>query len=205
MDISSLFFTEEGKEGIKCIIQRDIENFADFYWVEASGAVEHWIQKYRGFPIPNIYAPMILNKKKEDIQLSKDGLHYSRIIGVSTEPMTKAIYGFRNEAVFDLVTKDIENYLGFVNVVNNKLKEAVFDYSKEESNAMYVVDLINEYYNNRMIDELTPHMYKALIASINVLKKSSGQNETIKSYTEIGDFLLSDMEVLKLHKMSDAI
>ena len=37
-----------------------IENFADFYWVEASGAVEHWIQKYRGFPIPNIYAPMIL-------------------------------------------------------------------------------------------------------------------------------------------------
>ncbi len=54
-----------------------------------------------------------------------------------------------------------------------------------------------------MTDELTPNMRNALISSINVLKKSVGKNDTIKSYTEIGEFLLSDMEVLELHEMSD--
>ena len=190
---------------MKSIMIKDIGDIADLHWIEVGEVNEHWIQKYSGRPISNNYASCILGQKKEDMQLSKDGIHYSRIIGISKEPLTKAIYGFRNKSAFNLVIKDIEQYLGFVDIANGKLKEAVFDYSKDESNAMYVVDLINEYYNNRMIDELTPHMYKALIASINVLKKSSGQNETIKSYTEIGDFLLSDMEVLKLHKMSDAI
>lgn len=121
--------TELGKEGIKSIIKRDIENYADFHWAEVSGIIEHLMKKYNGYAIPNVYASYVLGKNPKDIQLSEDGLHYSRIIGIGGDRITKAIYGFRNEAVFDAVTNDIEECIGFKNIMDNTLKESIFNYT----------------------------------------------------------------------------
>lgn len=68
---------------------------------------------------------------------------------------------------------------------------------------MYIIDFINDCYNHRKIDELTPSMYSSLITSVETLKKSLEINSTIKSYIQIGEYLLSDMEVLEFHKISD--
>lgn len=193
--------TELGKEGIKDILKRDIENYADFHWAEVSGVIEHWMKKYDGFPIPNVYASLVLGKKPEDIELSEDGLHYSRIIGMNGDKITKSIYGFRNEDIFDRVTNDIEEYIGFKNIINNSLKESFFNYTQEESQSMYIIDFINDCYNYRKIDELTPSMHNALAKSVLCLKNSSHINPTIKSYVQIGEYLLSDMEVFELHKI----
>jgi hypothetical protein len=122
-----------------------------------------------------------------------------------TPPITKAIYGFRNEAVFDLVTRDIEQYTGFAKIKDIKWEGFIHDYSQDELNAMYVIDTINDYYSYRLIDDLTPNMCNALITSINTLKESFGDNPTINSYIEIGEYLLSDMGLLELHKMIDVL
>ena len=81
--------TREGKQELMRYLISCIEDKEKRYWCEASGVIEHWLQKHGVEAHPNEWAKEILGKDIENY--SDDGIHYiRRINGVMKE---KAIYG----------------------------------------------------------------------------------------------------------------
>lgn len=81
--------TREGKQELMRYLISCIEDKEKRYWCEASGVIEHWLQKHGVEAHSNEWAKEILGKDIEDY--SDDGIHYiRRINGV---PKVKAIYG----------------------------------------------------------------------------------------------------------------
>lgn len=59
-------------------------------WVEASGAIEHILNKSKAKTIPNKFAGILTGK--EILNLNPDGVHYTRLI--AGHPYEKIIFGF---------------------------------------------------------------------------------------------------------------
>ena len=79
-----------GSEAAKKIIASDIAPYDNWYWVEASGAIEHLFKKLGGNPIPSFLASKFLEKDVELID--GDPVHYKRAIGINKEIFTKMIF-----------------------------------------------------------------------------------------------------------------
>lgn len=185
--------TPEGKLAIQTIIKRDIEDFQDNYWVEASGVIEHWFKKYKGYPIPNQYAEYLLNKYNS-IQLDKDGFHYSRSIGNESFICRKMIFGFKSKEFYDKVMSEVDNYIG---IRKAALKESNQSIDDRVQRARFIIGRIYESYSFGLY-ELTPFMYKQVLAAIKVLKKQH-RNQAIDYVLEQAKGILEDMPVIKLH------
>lgn len=186
--------TPEGKSAVQAIIKRDIENFQDNYWVEASGVIEHWFKKNEGYPIPNQYAEYLLNKYN-GIDLDKDGFHYTRHIGNESLVFRKMIFGFKSKEFYDKVMAEVDNYIG---IRKAALKESNQSMNDLVERARFIIGRIEEGYSFGLY-ELTPFMYKQVLAAIRVLK-SQPRNTTIDCVLDHAEGILEDMPVIQLHK-----
>lgn len=201
--------TRGQKSLLRSIIREDIENLQKYHWVEVSYPLEKWFKEMNGNPIPSSLAHKLLHKSKNKIIEMEDGVHYQRTIGNSNELVTKAIYGFKDETIYNRVINNLENYCKF-NVYDdfkeyaNSLPKITEDIeyldnhpNKDVALAMEIIIQIGNAWEDG-IRELTPSMKKYLVASLTVLNRAD-RNRQIDSLIKNGNYYLSHMEVLRCH------
>jgi hypothetical protein len=188
--------TEEGKLAIQQIIQHNIRKLNLHYWAEVSGAIEHYFKKHNGYPMPNILASEILQIDEEDIVLSNnDKVHYDRAIGSEGEMFTKMIFGIKNDEIFQKAIAEVENYGKFMKEVNS-IKEDIQTYSIKQS--IYIIENIYRAHEEDGFNELIPSWYEGLNKSLDTLKLVENPSQTILDYIDYAEYLLDDMQVLKI-------
>ncbi|MCD8208687.1 MAG: hypothetical protein LUD72_12170 [Bacteroidales bacterium] len=171
-----------GKEGVRVIIRRDIAAYKDWYWCEASGAVEHLFQKNGGHAIPSLYAEEILLAPVVKIV---DEYHYERYI--AGHLVTKIIFGYKNEEIFEKIRKKRDNYDGlnriyeFYRNVNEAKESAKGELPRETRMARHIIGTISDNLAEWAVSDLTPKQHQALIYSIGILEKGPTTNETEQS------------------------
>lgn len=190
---------DDGKLALQQIIQHTISELELHYWTEVSGAIEHYFKKYNGYPMQNTMASKILQVPDDQITLSKkDLVHYDRPIGPDKEIFTKMIFGIKSEEIFQEAMSAVENYYDFMKEVNKMVNESKqAKYSVKQ--AIYIIENLYRMHEEDRINELTPKWYDALEDSMKTLKSVKERTQTIADYIEYGEYLLSDMQVLKLN------
>ena len=199
-------------------MQNDIEPYDNWFWVEASGPIEHYFKKHNGNPIPNYLVYKFLRKPKKDIvELNVDGVHYKRFLNTSDyEPTEKMIFGFKNQASMDLVMDKIDNYGQFKIDVNDTLHDLFEDepYATDDKKSLtaasvFIQELDEKYEGG--FNEMLPSWKKALDQALDYLQKmlpyvlsnsnvfSKNKTEQIKSAIRHGNNLLKYMPLLQLH------
>lgn len=167
------------------------------YWIEVSGAIEHYFKKHDGFPVPNTMASEILQIPEKDITISKDKVHYDRPIGEAGEIFTKMIWGIPSEEIFQQTINEVERDNDFMAIVNNMDNESKeMKYSIKQ--AIYIIENLYRLHEENRLNELTPKWTDALKESMNTLRESI-KTQTISDYLEYGEYLLSDTQILKLN------
>lgn len=192
---------DKGKLALQQIIQHTISELELHYWSEVSGAIEHYLKKHNGFPMPNTMAGKILQIPEKDITISnKDMVHYDRPIGKDREVFTKMIFGIKSDEIFQQAMNEVENYYDFMKEVNNMINESKeFKYSIKQS--IYIIENLYRLHEENKVNELTPKWADALKESMKTLRKST-KNQTISDYIEYGEYLLSDMQILELNTIN---
>lgn len=192
---------DKGKLALQQIIQHTISELELHYWSEVSGAIEHYLKKHNGFPMPNTMAGKILQIPEKDITISnKDMVHYDRPIGKDREVFTKMIFGIKSDEIFQQAMNEVENYYDFMKEVNNMINESKeFKYSIKQS--IYIIENLYRLHEEDKVNELTPKWADALKESMKTLRKST-MNQTISDYIEYGEYLLSDMQILELNTIN---
>ena len=192
---------DKGKLALQQIIQHTISELELHYWSEVSGAIEHYLKKHNGFPMPNTMAGKILQIPEKDITISnKDMVHYDRPIGEDREVFTKMIFGIKSDEIFQQAMNEVENYYDFMKEVNNMINESKeFKYSIKQS--IYIIENLYRLHEENKVNELTPKWADALKESMKTLRKST-KNQTISDYIEYGEYLLSDMQILELNTIN---
>ena len=196
---------DNGKIAIQQIVIDDIQNENMHYWAEVSGSIEHYFKKYKGYPMPNILAPEILNISSSKIILSnEDMVHYERLIASDEDYSRKMIFGIKSQEIFEKVIEAVGNYEDFMNEVN-KIEESkqLCIYSPKQ--AIYIIENIYRLHEEGGYNELIPKWHKALKDSLDSLyyaKKHHLYNEEwCDDYIGYGEYLIKHMPLLKLHKL----
>ena len=168
---------DKGKLALQQIIQHTISELELHYWSEVSGAIEHYLKKHNGFPMPNTMAGKILQIPEKDITISnKDMVHYDRPIGKDREVFTKMIFGIKSDEIFQQAMNEVENYYDFMKEVNNMINESKeFKYSIKQS--IYIIENLYRLHEENKVNELTPKWADALKESMKTLRKST-KNQT---------------------------
>ena len=200
------------KELLRYIIKDDIDNLEKWHWVEVSPPLEKWFKELGGNPIPSEFASKILHKSKNKIHQLDDNVHYQRIIGKSTEPTTKAIYGFKDLKTYNLVMEKLTELTGFVdyNEFKNKINssEQLFEdidmYSNHENKTVSVAIEIVIQCGNLYEDgwyEITPQIYTLLKWAVNILEKypNDEKNTQVTGCLRSGKFYLNYFKVIQVH------
>lgn len=207
--------TSEQKSLLRSIIKEDIENFQKYHWVEVSYPLEKWFKEMNGNPIPSSLAHKLLHKSKSKIIELGDGVHYKRAIGNTNEMVTKAIYGFKDETIYNRVVNNLENYCnfniydkfkGYVNSlpkINEDIEYIDNHPNKDVALAMEIIIQIGNVWEDG-IRELTPSMKEYLIASLTILNRTD-KNKQINALIKNGNYYLNHMEVLECHNYVDYI
>ena len=188
----------DGKKALREIIKDDIKNFKEWYWVEVSEAVEHYLKKYEGYPIPNIYASLILQK---DVELMEDDIHYKRNVGVDNIPYIKAIYGFKDENLYNKVLEEIDNYDDFRKRINS-IKESLNNYTDDINKALMIIENIYVYHIEDRFNEMPPYWYKCIKWAIKILNETTNKDKNINKYIQMGFDLIDEMPLITINKIN---
>lgn len=172
---------EESLAAVNAIIKSDIEPYDNWYWVEASGAIEHLFKKNNGNPIPNQLAGYFLGMEDDDIVLDDDGVHYSRMI--KDEVITKMLFGFKDAESIQKSKELVSDYGEFkmrINSIDKRILESENDVNKMmEESRKFIVRLytlhIEEGFN-----EMLPEWHDRLISSMNYIREHIEEFDQIK-------------------------
>lgn len=167
-------------EAVALIIKSDISNFDKWYWVEASGAIEHMFKENNGYPIPFQYAKEYL--ECDIISECPDGFHYIRRLGNDGE-VTKGVFGFNSQAEIDLILSEFKDYDEFRKKINATEANAA-----EIKWAKHVVFNTEEMYSECDLNELPPKWFKDLQKSERILRVAD-EEEWADSAAELMDML----------------
>ena len=199
--------SEQNKSILRAAIKDDIDNLKKYHWVEVSYPLEKWFKELGGNPIPVVIAHKLLHKSKGKIEDLGDGVHYRREMGKDKLMVTKAIYGFQSEAVYQTVMKNIEKLSGFekyedykqhINTLP-KINENI-DFSMNHENktvalSMEVIIQIGNLWEDG-ITEITPQMRNYLVSALKVLQKYNPKNPQINALIKNGLYYINNMDVL---------
>ena len=172
----------------------------DVFYTEK--AIERYFKKHNAYPIPNILASEMLKVPYAQITTSKkDMFHYDRVIGQDGDKFTKIIYGIKSEEIFQEVMSEFEDYYDFMKDVNNMVNESKeTKYSVKQ--AIYIIENLYRMHEENGVNELTSKWNDALRESMKVLNSTKERTQTISDYIQYGEYLLDDMQLLKLHVLS---
>lgn len=205
---------EENKAILRSVIKNDIENLKWYRWVEVSYPLEKWFKELGGNPIPTVLAHKLLHKAKGKIQDLNDGVHYKREMGKDKEIVTKAIYGFQSEAVYNKVVQNIEQMTGFqtyeeykqhINSLPKITEDIDTSFNHEDKTISVAMEVIIQIGNlwEEGVKEMTPNMHEYLLSAINILKSFEPKNEQIIALIKNGTYYLNNMDVLTYHECDD--
>ena len=193
--------TPEGKLALQEIIKSDITPYSNWIWAEVSGAVEHYFKKHNGYPLPNEYAALVLEKPSDKIELMDDGFHYKRIIGQpkdgeDSEPDTKVIFGFKNEKIAEEVLVDTAYEIRREHF-NSEIMTESGDEPYDFHYAVSFVDQLSDLYDEEGFRSIPPELSKDLDNSIEVLRKYIDREPWVKYTLENALSLRESMPMIK--------
>ena len=133
------------------IIKSDIEPYDNWYWVEASGVIEHLFKKNNGNPIPNSLVRYFLDLEEDNpnMRLDEDSTHYFRRI--NGEWRRKMIFGFKDEESKNMVESVVDDYCKFalgINKMDERINESFYsDIQKMKESRTYLSRLFDFHYS----------------------------------------------------------
>lgn len=200
----------ESLEAVNEIIKSDIEPYDNWYWVEASGAIEHLFQKNGGHPIPNSLVWHYLKLEHSDPRVKldgSDGFHYFRTIG--GEVRRKMLFGFKDEETKkmaeSLVRKYGEDNMS-IEAMDKRVDESNHDASVEAEEAATFLSRIFDFHCDFNVNEMLPEWRDRILDSISIIKDNldSVDNRDRRMYEGAiarGEECLETMDVLKFIKV----
>ena len=141
----------ESLAAVNAIIKSDIEPYDNWYWVEASGVIEHLFKKNNGNPIPNSLVRYFLDLEEDNpnIRLDEDSTHYFRRI--NGEWRRKMIFGFKDEESKNMVESVVDDYCKFalgINKMDERINESFYsDIQKMKESRTYLSRLFDFHYS----------------------------------------------------------
>ena len=106
------------------------------------------------------------------------------------------IFGIKSEEIYQKAIREVENYSKFMREVNS-LNENNNKYTVKQ--AIYIIENIYRAHEEDGYNELIPSWHEALVESLKTLKNNPIQNQDIEDYIGYAEYLLSDMQILKLN------
>ena len=174
------------KDGVIAIIKDDIAGFDKWYWVEASGAIEHYYKKNNGYPIPCGYSKNFIARPIENE--CPDGFHYERKMGPDGVLVQKCVFGFRSYEDYLRITNEFAEYDAFRDRINNE--------SNGDDNvqwATFVIGYVEEMFLEYDLNELPPKWASDLKKAVSILR--DGGNDKL---ADAGETLLETLPVLEV-------
>ena len=117
------------------------------------------------------------------------------------------IFGFCNEALYEKVLEDVEDYYGFREYVNNQNNFLTENFASEDNftvkDATYIIERIYMANEEDGLIELTPSMNKLLEFSVLYLKQLKEKNNNIIQYIEFGSYLLENTHIIAINRMPE--
>ena len=83
-------------------------------------------------------------------------------------------------------------------IVINESKETKYSVKQ----AIYIIENLYRIHEENGVNELTPKWNDALRESMKVLNSTKERTQTISEYIQYGEYLLDDMQLLKLHVLN---
>lgn len=172
------------REGVVEIIKADIIGFDKWYWVEASGAIEHYFKKNNGYPIPCEYSKNFIKRPIE--RECPDGFHFERKMGPDQEIVQKCVFGFPSNEDFLKVTKGFADYESFRKKINNESNgDGTLQWAE------YIVGNIEEMFLEFEVNEMPQQWAEDLKKAIHILRENGNDK-----LADAGELLLESMPVL---------
>jgi len=205
------------KECVELIVKDDIAKYDNWYWVEASGAIQHYFEKHNGYLIPNVYVPSLLSRNIPEEDLLPDGFSYKVVIGGLDNPteVVKRLYGFPNKDAYDSLMKVYGTLDNFSSEIRQMLHNNGEHTPKMESiytladniriPIMYIFNLDECVMENDLTD--VPEEWMLLLnKALNILRHESeiNRNASVLNAIEIGLELQHRLSILSIrHFHSD--
>lgn len=168
------------------------------YWVEVSGTVECYFDRYNLFRVPNMLVSEILQVDDDEVRPLRDGFHYNRSVGENGEMFTKVIFGLTSDVVYHKVVSNIE--LGYAKFLSDYQPLT----AASPCTIKQAIDIIDRSYranNDDGFNELTPSWHRSLRSSLIRLKMAAHPNQTILEHIDRADYLMGDVVPLRLHML----
>ncbi|MCF0225147.1 MAG: hypothetical protein HUK20_12835 [Fibrobacter sp.] len=197
------------RECVQLIVKDDIAKYNDWYWVEASGAIQHYFEKHNGYLIPNIYVSSLLSRDIPTENLLPDGFSYKTIIGSLDNPteVIKRLFGFPNKDAYDSLMKIYGTLDNFSSEIRKMLNdnaepkmESVYSLPKQiDIPIMYICNL-DECVMENQLTAIPRDWMDLLDKSVEILKQEAilNNNVSIANAIEIGTDLQQSLTVISL-------
>ena len=196
-------------EAVNAIIKSDIEPYDNWYWVEASDAIEHLFEKNNGNRIPNYFIWHYLNMDNGDdrITLDDDGYHYFR--NIAGDAIRKSVFGFKDENTKEMVVSQVSEiglkYLRTDNM-DKRIDESNGDINQRLREARVYLSRLFDLHVEEGFNEMLPEWRDMALDSINLIHDNFEQipdNEKtmFKGALSRGETCLEEMTVLRFKKI----
>lgn len=186
LGVAGVHTNPEYRKGVAEIIKSDIAGFDKWYWVEASGAIEHYFKQNNGYPIPCEYSKNFIKRPIE--RECPDGFHFERKMGPDQEIVQKCVFGFPSNEDYLRVTQEFADYEGFRKKINNESNgNNTLDWAR------YVVGNIEEMFLEFEVNEMPPQWSEDLKSAIQILQENGDDK-----LAAAGELLLESMPELEL-------
>lgn len=198
-------------KAVEDIIQSDIEPYDNWYWVEASGAIEHLFKKHNGNPIPNWIVKDLL-ELNEDTPAGfrideSDNVHYFRDIGGREQ--RKMMFGFKDKEARNLAYSSVADYGEFklgVNGMDRRISESIDKVQQEIEEARKFIRRLFDLHYEDGFNEMLPEWRDRLVHSIDTIndnldKIPEDKQRMYKASLDRAETCLEDMTMIEFKKI----
>lgn len=200
----------ESLKAVEDIIRSDIEPYNNWYWVEASDAIEHLYKKNGGNPIPNWIVGDTLGLSHEDKGFridASDEVHYFRIIR-GTEKR-KMMFGFKDEETKNKAYSAVADYGEFklgVNGMDRRISESTDRNHQEMEEARKFIRRLFDLHYEDGFNEMLPEWRDSLLHYMDVIEDNmesipEEKKRMYKASLDRAETCLDDMDVIKFRKI----
>ena len=198
-------------KAVEDIIQSDIEPYDNWYWVEASGAIEHLFKKHNGNPIPNWIVKDLLELNEDTLAGFRidesDNVHYFRDIGGIEQ--RKMMFGFKDQKARDLAYSSVADYGEFklgVNGMDRRISESTDKVQQEIEEARKFIRRLFDLHYEDGFNEMLPEWRERLLHSIDTIhdnldKIPEDKRRMYKASLDRAETCLEDMTVIEFKKI----
>ena len=200
----------ESLKAVEGIIKSDIEPYDNWYWAEASDAIEHLYKKNGGNPIPNWIVGEALRISKDDTSFridKTDEVHYFRLI--RGKEKRKMMFGFKDEETKNRAYSAVKDYAKFkldVNSIKERISESEDDIVVElEKSRKFIRGMFDLHYEDGF-NEMLPEWQKELLHYMDVIEDNmdkipEDKKRMYKASLDRAETCLEEMDLIEFKKI----